>query len=58
MHSEDTRWFFSFLNICETLGVEANRLRAALARLASETSTVDDPPPELFPHLRSRRRPG
>src|SRR5262245_9059630 len=27
MACDDTRWVFSFLNICETLGIDAKRLR-------------------------------
>ena len=34
--SSDRRWFFSFVNVCETLGLDAKRLRAGIARLVEE----------------------
>ena len=34
MRSNDRHWLFSFLNICETLGFEARRVRLGVARLA------------------------
>ncbi len=40
MRSDDRDWFFSFLNICETLGFDANRLRARIARLAERRDTM------------------
>ena len=30
----DTKWLFSFVNICDTLGIDAAHLRAKVARLA------------------------
>jgi hypothetical protein len=34
IRANDTKWLFSFVNICETLGIDAGRLRAKVARLA------------------------
>jgi len=36
IRSDDVQWFYSFRNVCETLGVDVKRLRAAVARLAEE----------------------
>lgn len=36
IRSDDVQWFFSFRNVCETLGPDAKRLRAAVARLVEE----------------------
>ncbi len=42
MRSNDRRWLFSFLNICETLGFEASRLRSRVLRLAEQRHGVPE----------------
>lgn len=51
--SEDRRWPFSFVNICEALGFDPSGMRAALARLPSGNS-----PAPIAPVFRARRNLG
>jgi hypothetical protein len=50
LRSDDRRWFFSCVNICEMLGMDVKRLRAGIAQLVAQRL----PDPKI--HLRSGRR--
>ena len=36
IRSDDAQWFYSFRNVCETLGIDAKRLRAGVNRIVDE----------------------
>ena len=36
IYCNDRHWLFSFLNVCDTLGVDARRLRTAVTRLVAQ----------------------
>ncbi len=36
VRSDDRHWPFSFVNLCETLGLDPERLRTGLARLLTQ----------------------
>ena len=38
IYNDDRHWLFSFRNICETLGIDAKRLRRNISRLVAERS--------------------
>ena len=36
IRSDDAQWFYSFRNVCETLGIDAKRLRAGVNRIVDD----------------------
>ena len=40
LRSDDRNWLFSFVNVCETLELDAKRLRTAVARLVDKRASV------------------
>ena len=55
LRSTDRRWFFSFVNVCETLGLDAKRVRAGITRLVEEREARGATTPHS-PGMRSRIR--
>jgi hypothetical protein len=40
IHSDDCGWAFSFVNICEALGFEPERLRKRIARVLQQRAST------------------
>jgi hypothetical protein len=55
LHSDDTKWPFAFIRVCEGLGLDATYLRAGLARIALSRSSESMPVPRPFRHMAGMR---